>query len=44
MGRFTERRMKQAMEMKGRETGFAGRGIQKNLRLVACSQKIARPA
>lgn len=44
MGRFTERRMKQAMEMKGREAGFAGRGTQKNLRLVTSSQKIAGTA
>src|ERR1041385_2494652 len=41
---FTERRAEQAMEMKGREAGFAGGGIQKNLRLVTGSQKIAGTA
>ena len=44
MGRFTERRVEQAMEMKGRETGFAGGVIQKKLRLIAGGQKIARTA
>ena len=44
MGRLAERRAEQAMEVKGRETGFAGGGIEKNLRLIAGSQKIARAA
>jgi hypothetical protein len=44
MGRFTERRVKQAVEMKRREAGFAGGGIQKDLRPVAGSQKIAGTA
>ena len=41
VGCFTKRRVEQAMEMKRREAGFAGGGIQKNLRLVTGSQKIA---
>ena len=44
MRRFAERGTKQAMEMKGRETGFAGGGIQKELRLVAGSKKVAGTA
>ena len=44
VGRLTERRVEQAMKMKRREAGFAGGGIQKNLRLVAGSQKIAGTA
>ena len=44
VGRFTERRVEQAMKMKWREAGFAGSGIQEDLRLVAGSQKIAGTA
>jgi len=39
---LAESRVEQAMEMKRRETGFAGSSIQKDLRLVAGGQKIAR--
>lgn len=44
MGRLTERRVEQAMEMKRRETSFARGVIQKKLRLVAGSQKITGTA
>lgn len=44
MGRLTERRVEQAMEMKWRETGFPCGVIQKELRLVAGSQKITGTA
>ncbi len=44
MRRLAESGMEQAMEMKGREAGFACGSIQKDLRLVAGSQKIAGAA
>ena len=44
MWRLAEGRVEQAMEMKGRETGFTGGGVEKNLRLKLFSQKIARTA
>ena len=44
MRRLAKRRVKEAMEMKAREAGFTGGGIQKNLRLITGSQKIAGAA
>jgi hypothetical protein len=44
MGRLTESRVEQAMEVKGREAGFTGGGIEKNLRLKLFSQKITGAA
>jgi hypothetical protein len=44
MRRFAEGRVEQAMKVKWRETGFAGSGIEKNLRLKPFSQEITRTA
>jgi len=44
MGRLAESGMERAMEMKGREAGFACGSVQKDLRLVAGGQKIAGAA
>jgi len=44
MRRLAESGMEQAMEMKGREAGFACGSVQKDLRLVAGGQKIAGAA
>jgi len=44
MRSLAECRMEQAMEMKGREAGFACGSGEKDLRLVAGGQKIAGAA
>jgi len=44
MRRLAKRSAEQAVEMEGREAGFARGGLQQDLGLIFSSQQVARPA